>query len=535
MSLRAQYKLFFILIFIVPFLFAADNNDFVTVKDTSYGNYWDRLDAIERLGKKETKEAIDALIILLDDKEAPIREAAVTALSKMRNKEMAKYFADKTLNVSRIPLNTKANACLVLGLINDADMFPCLVKALDDTNAAVVVKALEALESLKVSGAYEESVIRKMEHSDHLVRIAAIRLLIKTKSKDITDLLVKKLSDRSDEVRGVLLQAIAAVSDPGKSLPHLLKGLTDASPEVKIAALESLTNESPDEALKCAIALLDNKNWQVRSSAVGVLRKIRRPECLNPLVTRLSKEGGRLRYDIVNALQSLTGRSFGYDAKKWESWLAANKNVQIEPEGLENPSKPDESETISVPRFFEIPVLGESVIFIIDFSGSMKAEMGKTGKRRIDIAQEQLALVLKNFKPNVHFNIILMSTEALRLNKRQSFQNIVPATDQNKQKALDFVSDSWKILEDIKRGRGDMYNTIIEAFKEKDIDTVFLLSDGKPTYGEFIEPDNILKNLSELNRYRKVVIHTIQTGSKGAGAKLMKNIAELTNGVYVDK
>jgi HEAT repeat protein len=535
MSLRINPSLILILLLLAPFLFASDQDDFATVKDTSYGNYWDRLDAIERLGKKETKEAVDALITLLDDKEAPIREAAVTALSKMRNKEMVKYLADKTLNVSKMPFNIKANACQVLGLINDDEILPYLVKALDDNNAAVVVKALEALKSFKASGACEESVVKKMEHSDPLVRIAAVRLLIKIKGNGITELLVKKLSDRSAEVRGALFEAIAAVSEPEKSLLHLIKALNDASPEVKIAALESLISESPDEALKYAVDLLDNKIWQVRASAVGVLLKIRRPECLNPLIARLSKEGGRLRYDIVKVLNNFTGKSFGYDAKKWESWLSANKNIQIEPEGLENPSKSDESETISVPRFFEIPVLGESVIFIIDFSGSMKAESGKTGKRRIDIAQEQLALVLSGFKLNMRFNIILMSTEALRLNKRMPFQSVLPATEQNKQKALSFVSDSWKILEDIKRGRGDMYDTITEAFKEKDIDTIFLLSDGKPTYGEFIEPDNILKNLSELNRYRKVMIHTINTGGKGAGAKLMDNIAELTNGMYMDK
>ena len=45
-----------------------------------------------------------------------------------------------------------------------------------------------------------------------------------------------------------------------------------------------------------------------------------------------------------------------------------------------------------------------------------------------------------------------------------------------------------------------------------EVDTVFFLSDGRPTHGEFVDIEDILEGVKEANELRKVVLHTIAIG-----------------------
>jgi hypothetical protein len=65
-----------------------------------------------------------------------------------------------------------------------------------------------------------------------------------------------------------------------------------------------------------------------------------------------------------------------------------------------------------------------------------------------------------------------------------------------------------------------------------DIDTIFFLSDGRPTVGDFVDPDDILREILAANELRKVKIHTIAIGE--FQKDFMRKIAERTGGVFVD-
>ena len=67
---------------------------------------------------------------------------------------------------------------------------------------------------------------------------------------------------------------------------------------------------------------------------------------------------------------------------------------------------------------------------------------------------------------------------------------------------------------------------------EVDVDTVFFLSDGRPTVGDFGDPDDILRELKNVNELRKVVIHTIAIGE--FQKDFMRRIADQNGGVFVD-
>jgi Mg-chelatase subunit ChlD len=64
------------------------------------------------------------------------------------------------------------------------------------------------------------------------------------------------------------------------------------------------------------------------------------------------------------------------------------------------------------------------------------------------------------------------------------------------------------------------------------IDTIFFLSDGRPTVGDYVDPQDVAREVRELNQLRKVVIHTIAIGE--FQKDFMKVLAEQNGGIFVD-
>lgn len=505
------------------------------VKDTRYSKYWDRLPAIKKLGRIKNKKSTALLIELLGDREPPIREAAVMALSNLDDADLIKWFCEQALCHPKNP-EIRANAAWVLRLLKDPECFrgtlPYLTKALRDREPRVVVESLRAIALLPNANTAEDTILKALSYRSSEVRAAAAYTLGTIKLPEAEKQLLKRLKDSAWQVRAAAIEALASIN-PEASLSHIIKGLKNSKSQVRMVALETLLKVDKDEALKAAIDLLNHKDWPVRACAIEVLRQIKHKDCLDPLIQHLSKEKTRLRYDIICVLDELTGKFLGYQAKAWQDWFNANKeNIEIA-SGMYGGSHPDPGETIAC--FFDIPIFGKNVIFIIDFSGSM-IKGPKSDKREIDIAQEELAKALKKFTRDMRFNIIIMSTEAKRIKKRGLAPRLLPATEKNKKFALDFVANTCDYLEDIKRGRGDMYDALMEAFADPHTDTIFLLSDGVPTYGQYIVEENILENLERENRFRRIMINTILTVKTGLiSEELMSKIAQLTRGTFTKR
>jgi hypothetical protein len=62
---------------------------------------------------------------------------------------------------------------------------------------------------------------------------------------------------------------------------------------------------------------------------------------------------------------------------------------------------------------------------------------------------------------------------------------------------------------------------------------VFLLTDGLPTVG-LTDTDKILEAVAAANRYLKVRIHTVFTGT-GTGSEFLRKLAEQNDGVFVQR
>ena len=84
------------------------------------------------------------------------------------------------------------------------------------------------------------------------------------------------------------------------------------------------------------------------------------------------------------------------------------------------------------------------------------------------------------------------------------------------------------------KGAGAIYDTLVAALNDDEVDTVYLLSDGVPSFGTVKRDYRILQEIRRLNRWRRVRIHTILLGKKGTDRKFMRDLAALTGGLAVD-
>jgi hypothetical protein len=69
-------------------------------------------------------------------------------------------------------------------------------------------------------------------------------------------------------------------------------------------------------------------------------------------------------------------------------------------------------------------------------------------------------------------------------------------------------------------------------------DTIFLLTDGAPSCGTYRNKTEILSEIGELNRFRKIRIHTIGIGSQAVSERwdgLLERLAEMTDGECVTR
>jgi hypothetical protein len=186
----------------------------------------------------------------------------------------------------------------------------------------------------------------------------------------------------------------------------------------------------------------------------------------------------------------------------------------------------------------------------------MKKWVGITAKTRIEVAKKELISTVYVLRPVVHFNVVWYEATPSPWK-----QELVPATWVNKLDAIqtadkisasggtniwDAIELAFKMLEVAQSKSGVSPITIDKkanyATSTNGVDTIFLMTDGKPNTGRIDKPEDIITELKKVNRLRKVTIHTICVGEVPAGAVatpdspdpvFLKKIADQNNGDFV--
>lgn len=282
----------------------------------------------------------------------------------------------------------------------------------------------------------------------------------------------------------------------------------------------------------------------------------------------------RVDYFAANALSKLTGQQPYIDPAWWRNYLVNGA-----------PAGADQSRTVAKPTFFDAIAVGLRVLFVIDISGSMewpadlefRRKGPQTGRRKegvdgpdysgvrtkLDLAKVELIWTLNKLPEDMNFNIVVYEAKHRLID--EAVEGMVSADIENKTRFSNLVR---QLRPD---GGTNIHGSLMRAFrmtKKKDVagdpaldkkamlegaDTIFFLTDGEPSWsddstaygsvhpkwgrignGKFCKPDAILADISRVNTFRKVVIHTVGI-SKDHAKDLLEKLAEQNHGSYVSR
>lgn len=388
-----------------------------------------------------------------------------------------------------------------------------------------------------------EALIRYATGRDERARLVALGALWRRKSEEHMDLLVPLIdqltgfaADSDVELATRALRVLGRIDDP-RVLPALLDAAKDEDPLLRLAAVRALAAKIrlPGVVSYLTRRLTDDVAI-IREEAVVALKGAPDRTVVPFLVARLEKEPMRIRIAINETLIALTGFDFGPELEPWKGWLKSVKAAG----NLEGVTKVEVKPYAPPPEYFDIPVLSDRLVFVVDVSGSMGYSVGDSTKvpTRMDHCKRELIQVLKALDARSRFNIIFFEQTV----RAWSSSGLVRATKRNKALAIQAVEAL------LPRGGTDSYGALEMAFKAwRGVDTIYFLSDGVPSVGKSIVQEKILRKVWEWNRLRGVRIHSIslligeqlnpfrrRRENKENASRFMRILAEETGGTFKD-
>lgn len=414
------------------------------------------------------------------------------------------------------------------------------------------------------------------------MRAAALRALGRSSEAQRRTVLEQALAATEPVVRLAAADGLAVVADEASVV--MLAGcvqreLDDRVLEALVAAMRAalaryllppaddkeplVAPESSRLAVQAAIGALGRTSWRADLALVAFLEAFRSTETVPALIAILQKfkdnpqdvlsgkTSGLLLHRAHDVLVSLTGAVLPADRPDlWrELWEKEKDTMQVT---AAPPAKRDPVGTV-VSGFCGIPVQGTRVVFVLDLSGSMAgnmlvkaasaAELPDKLPTRLDFAKREILRAVDSMPEVSSFNLVTFNGEA---KARQWQKELQIASGRTKEAFRKYVNDLKA------EGGTNLWGGLQEGLKLKSmvygerydssVDELFVLSDGAPTVGEILDPEEILRLIAETNRFSRVRINTvfISTPDEKPPAtmtikpeELMRRMAEANGGKFV--
>ncbi|MFY9343227.1 MAG: HEAT repeat domain-containing protein [Planctomycetota bacterium] len=453
-----------------------------------------------------------------------------------------------------------------------------LFRLLKHPSGAVQQAALTVLETYTTPSIYDPWLAELPKAKDPEFVATVVKLAGRAKLKGAVDEIEAAANDprATPTVKFEAARALHAIGDPGQTA--LLGNLiVDKEPQVRMAALDAVAALKAKAHGPAITKALDDQEWQVQTAAIGAAAAVRPQEAVQPLID-VMKKTGRLRTECADALFRITGFDFGVDPERWQQqWTTltsiAGWRIPTEEELLKKAETRKKNEAYygrkeETNKFAGIPTTSTNVLFIIDVSGSMddlvvevEKFQGYRDRKRFTIVQTELLNAIDGLTANTNFDIVAFATDLNPWKKR-----LVPANIVNKDAAKSFARGLRPIggseaqdaaqsglggAANLEAGKTNTLKALLYSFGvdpekpskaaitgfdrnaiKSPLDTVYFLSDGKPSVGKLVETNEILKEVRKHNEIFRMVIHTIAIGD--FQKEFLKQLAEENGGVFVD-
>ena len=455
-----------------------------------------------------------------------------------------------------------------------AELQPWRIRALARKHVAAMT--VEGLDDWLIGMLHSNNLRDANEHGDdHRRRAdAALQILGARPGAAAQLALLESTSRMPPKLR---LRALDVLSDSGRVelVSTYVDTLRDKDADVRIASLNAIgnalgshTDETVHETVPPEIAALRDRAieamrgvlsrdtvWQVRAAACNALAALKCKASIPALIDGYEAELGRTKdpwamdLRIHRTLENMTGQSVGAnDFKSWrEFWRKEGVSMRL--------AKPDQVQAKNADndaryeRFFSLRVESDHVLFVVDFSGSMEepitlqsgttaASAGtKTTKAKIVI--DELKKIVTSMPDGSYFNIVVFSDEVrVWRPSRAGPPELVRLDDQTRDELLGSFLDSLA-----PRGPTNLYGALDKAigfagrgltdkYYALGFDTVYVLSDGAPSWGEVTDKDEIRRRVRETNRLKRLTINCITFGEKN-DTDFLRLLAEENGGRHV--
>lgn len=362
--------------------------------------------------------------------------------------------------------------------------------------------------------------------------------------------------DRNWLARGEAAIALGELKDANamSAMRKLVNG--DPAEKAQLAAMDALSlfGEDAHMAVPLILKQVESSQWQLRVAACDALGKIGSMEAVEPLVTRMEQETGRVREAIRDALKAITYDDLGMKPENWRKWWDREKTRT--PNGLpkrpdkpkedvKKENKPDPNEKYATAKYYGIEIYSARIGYVLDTSLSMDANFEPddraasalsrkyAGSTKLAICKEEIAQSLRSLDPRSHFSVTVFNTRISWFKK-----NPIPSSPGNIASAEGWLRslppagetnyyDGLRAALDMEEGPDESPN-----FRSTP-DTLTFLTDGAPTQGEITDADTLLEWYTSVNRYARVRTHCICFGTTGVDLVLLRGMAERNGGRFV--
>ncbi len=306
---------------------------------------------------------------------------------------------------------------------------------------------------------------------------------------------------------------------------------SETPPSIRRLALRVLAAHGDGRTFPRAIATLKLPPDQSNLTLDGIeaLARMHDKRCIMPLITFLGREDiARLREDAQRALTSLTGLKHGPYPGPWKTWWDEHGEQFILPKNPVPHTVSDQSKKGGT--FYGIPTFSDRVLYIIDISGSMDRVPRKEAAKRqtkMDVAKRELMGAIHGLNPTDQFGVIFFNHSVI------PWQSKAKTASEGTKKVI----QGW-VTKQKPVGGTNIHDALEAGFRFAStvtgrpvVDTIFFLTDGRPTAGRLLDSKRILDAVREWNDSLKLRIHAVGIG-EDHDADFMRELAQIGGGEY---
>ena len=527
---------------------AADVDDHVRTIEKHAKDPWkqrERTAAIRALAKIADEKAAGALLPLFEDPFEHIHDHVVSAwismLRKNRGGDLHTWFDKVALRTKRT--NARVGAIVALCLSSGAELADAVRENVRSEKDAAVLEAwARYVRHLRGRPELEGVFQRLLTHKKPDVVYEAALSVAAFDAEAGAAALRKAYRHKKPRARAGIAEALAqtgALTD--EDIQKILADKADA-PRVALAlhvGSHAGALPWPGRGEELCKTLLADPSWRVRVAAIQGALQAWNPQWIHLAIARLKEEQDpRVRDDLHRGLVTYTQIDVGADADLWISWWAANGSTFVPGErpdpdragrirwrpALHDVTKPGTKSVV----FFDVPLKTARVAFLFDLSGSMKDAV-EGDRTKMDLVREQFAKTLESLPKETAFDLLVYRYPSRPYPPKpkltRALGKLQPLSKKNLSKA-----SSWLSKQEPK-GWGAFVEPL-ESLLDEGVDTIVLLSDGRPSRGRLDRDFRILQEFPRSNRLRRVQINTVLVGTKGADREFMEDLAGATGGRF---